>query len=63
RTQFMLVDVSSRALATIADALQSGRLVDRLGQVLPLSQARTAHQMLAGLGGYHPGKIVLDPVS
>jgi NADPH:quinone reductase-like Zn-dependent oxidoreductase len=60
RTHFMLVDVTSHALEVVAGELERGRLVDRLGCVLPLVEARTAHEMLAGAGGYHPGKTVLD---
>ncbi len=59
RAEFMLVDVTTGALQAIAGNLERGQLVDRLGTVLPLAEARTAHRILAGLEGFHPGKTVL----
>jgi NADPH:quinone reductase-like Zn-dependent oxidoreductase len=60
RAVFLLVDVTSKALETIADGLAGARLVARLGSVLPLADARDAHLMLAGAAPHLPGKIVLD---
>jgi NADPH:quinone reductase-like Zn-dependent oxidoreductase len=59
RAVFLLVDVTSKALETIADGLECARLVARLGSVLPLADARVAHLMLAG-AAHLPGKIVLE---
>jgi NADPH:quinone reductase-like Zn-dependent oxidoreductase len=60
RAEFMLVDVTTQALRTIAAHLDQGHLVPRVGSVLPLTEARTAHRMLAGSEPHRPGKIVLD---
>lgn len=58
RAQFFLVDVSSSRLAQIAELIDAGNLNPRVGDVLPLSEARIAHEMLAG-SPHRPGKIVL----
>ena len=60
RADFMLVDVTTQALRIIGGHIDRGELVTRLGSVLPLAQARTAHEMLAGTKPHAPGKIVLD---
>ena len=60
RADFMLVDVTTDALRTIAGNIERGRLVTQLGSVLPLAEARTAHQMLAGIVPHPPGKLVLS---
>ena len=60
RTEFMLVDVTTNALQTIADGFARKRLVMHLGNVLPLAEAQAAHQMLAGAQPHVPGKLVLD---
>jgi NADPH:quinone reductase-like Zn-dependent oxidoreductase len=57
---FMLVEVKTEALLEIADLFAKGVLRTRIGNVLPLSQARMAHQMLEGRE-HLPGKIVLVP--
>jgi NADPH:quinone reductase-like Zn-dependent oxidoreductase len=59
RARFMLVDVTSAALTRIADLVDAGVLRPRLGAVLPLADARQAHEMLEGLRPRPPGKIVL----
>lgn len=58
RAVFMLVEVTTERLAKITDLLDRGALKARVGSVLRLDQARTAHQMLAG-APHEPGKIVL----
>ena len=58
RAQFFLVEVSSSRLAQIAALIDAGELNHRVGDVLPLSEARIAHEMLAGKP-HQRGKIVL----
>jgi len=59
RAAFFLVEVTTARLNALAELLDSGKLVTQVGTVLPLEQARTAHEMLAGAP--HPrGKIVLS---
>ena len=58
RALFFLVEVSSRLLEQIASLIEAGELTTRVGDVLPLSDARIAHEMLAGKP-HKPGKIVL----
>ena len=57
---FLLVDVTSEALAKIAALVDAGSLKSRLGAVLPLAEARKAHEMLDGLVPRPPGKLVLE---
>jgi NADPH:quinone reductase-like Zn-dependent oxidoreductase len=57
---FMLVDVTTAALRKLAPGLDAGKLVTRVGEVLPLADARIAHEMLDGQA-HKPGKIVLTP--
>ena len=59
RSVFFLVDVTSARLDTITDLFEHGKLATRVGTVLPLAQARMAHQMLGGMP-HKPGKIVLS---
>lgn len=58
RALFFLVDVSSRRLEQIAALIDAGELTTSVGDVLPLADARTAHEMLAGKP-HKRGKIVL----
>jgi NADPH:quinone reductase-like Zn-dependent oxidoreductase len=58
RAVFFLVEVSTARLEKISALLDSGKLATRVGTVLPLSEARAAHDMLAG-APHLPGKIVL----
>jgi NADPH:quinone reductase-like Zn-dependent oxidoreductase len=62
RALFFLVEVSSRRLDEIAALVDAGELRTRVGEVLPLAQARLAHEMLDGKP-HKRGKIVLavDP--
>jgi quercetin dioxygenase-like cupin family protein len=55
---FFLVEVTTARLDTITDVCDRGKLTARVGTVLPLEQARTAHEML---GAPHSrGQIVLN---
>jgi NADPH:quinone reductase-like Zn-dependent oxidoreductase len=55
---FFLVDVTTDVLTRIGALMAAGRLTIRVGDVLPLAEARRAHDMLAG-APHRPGKIVL----
>lgn len=58
RTAFFLVDVTTARLDTLARLLDSRKLTTQVGSVLPLEEARKAHEMLAG-APHKRGKIVL----
>jgi NADPH:quinone reductase-like Zn-dependent oxidoreductase len=58
RGVFFLVAVTSEGLTRIAGLLDSGELKPNVGEVLPLAEARLAHEMLAGKA-HKRGKIVL----
>ncbi|MEP7304845.1 MAG: NADP-dependent oxidoreductase [Acidobacteriota bacterium] len=58
RGLFFLVNVTSEGLARIAEMIDGGRLSTCVGDVLPLSEARIAHEMLAGRP-HKRGKLVL----
>lgn len=55
----MLVDVRTEPLTRIAAMLDAHELTTRVGTVLPLAEARTAHEMLEGTRRHARGKIVL----
>jgi Zinc-binding dehydrogenase len=57
---FFLVEVTTARLDTITDLFDRGKLTARVGTVLPLAQARTAHEMLGGRAS-QPGQDRLDP--
>ncbi len=58
RAVFFFVDVTRARLDTVSKLFESNDLVSEVGTVLPLEDARLAHEMLAGRP--HPrGKIVL----
>lgn len=59
RAAFFLVKVTTAGLGKLADLLDSGQLRTNVGEVLPLSKARIAHEMLAGRP-HKRGKIVLE---
>jgi NADPH:quinone reductase-like Zn-dependent oxidoreductase len=65
RAMFMLVNVTSENLTRIADMFESRELTACVGTVLPLTEARLAHEMLDGKQPRPRGKIVLavDPPS
>jgi NADPH:quinone reductase-like Zn-dependent oxidoreductase len=58
RAFFFIVDVTSEGLNKMAGLFDSGRLKTNIGEVLPLAEARLAHEMLAGKP-HRRGKIVL----
>ncbi len=58
RSVFLLVDVTATRLDTLARLLDSRKLIPEVGTVLPLEEARMAHEMLAG-APHKRGKIVL----
>ncbi len=60
RGVFFYVAVTTDCLAQIARRLDTGRLTPAVGEVLPLAEARLAHEMLAGKP-HKRGKIVLTP--
>lgn len=60
RGVFFLVDVTTDCLNQVSKLLDTGEIQARVGEVLPLSEARLAHAMLAGRP-HRPGKIVLIP--
>jgi len=60
RAEFILVDVTAADLRHLAGLFEAGTLRPHVGEVLRLSDARTAHEMLAN-GKHRAGKIVLVP--
>ena len=58
RATFFLADVTATRLGTLASLLDSRKLTAKVGSVLPLEEARRAHEMLAG-APHKRGKIVL----
>jgi NADPH:quinone reductase-like Zn-dependent oxidoreductase len=56
---FFYVNVTSSALNALSALFQSSRLIANVGDVLPLAEARLAHEMLAGKP-HQRGKIVLS---
>jgi NADPH:quinone reductase-like Zn-dependent oxidoreductase len=59
RAVFFLVEVTTGRLDKITDLFSRGKLTSRVGTVLPLEQARIAHEMLGG-APHNRGKIVLS---
>src|SRR5499425_2584186 len=59
RAAYFYVDVTTARLNKITELFDSGKLVTNVGTVLPLEQARTAHEMLGG-EPHKRGKIVLS---
>ena len=62
QAKFILVDVNTEDLKAVADLLDAQQLVIRIGKVLPLRDARQAHEMLEHLRPLPAGKVVLDAV-
>ena len=58
--EHFVVDVNSAGLARLADMFDARELMTSVGTVLPLAEARTAHEMLEGKGPRKCGKIVLQ---
>ena len=59
RAAFFLVKVTTERLNAIAELVQAGRLVAKVGTILPLASVQLAHEMLDGLREHARGKIVL----
>jgi NADPH:quinone reductase-like Zn-dependent oxidoreductase len=57
---FMLVDVTTPALAKIASLVDDGKVGASIGDVLPLHQLRVAHEMMEGMRPKPRGKIVME---
>jgi NADPH:quinone reductase-like Zn-dependent oxidoreductase len=60
RALFFLVNVTTAHLARIAAMIDAGDLTVNVGAVLPLANARAAHEMLEGSRSRPRGKIVLS---
>mgnify|MGYP001085449598 CR=1 FL=1 len=60
RALFFLVNVATAHLTSIAAMLDAGKLSVNVGTILPLADARVAHEMLEGAKSRPGGKIVLD---
>jgi NADPH:quinone reductase-like Zn-dependent oxidoreductase len=56
---FFYAEVTSQRLRTVTDLFETRRISARVGSVLPLAEARSAHEMLAG-APHKNGKIVLQ---
>lgn len=59
RSVFFYADVTTARLNLLTTLFEERKLSARVGSVLPLQDARTAHYMLAG-APHKPGKIVLE---
>jgi NADPH:quinone reductase-like Zn-dependent oxidoreductase len=59
RAAYFYVEVTTGRLNQITELFDEGTLVPQVGTVLPLSDARTAHEMLSG-APHKRGKIVLQ---
>src|SRR5262249_34019552 len=59
RAAYFYVDVTTGRLNKITELLEAGKLVTDVGTVLPLGEARTAHEMLDS-APHKRGKIVLS---
>lgn len=61
KASFMLVQVATAPLVRIASLIDDGQLMTtRVGTVLPLTDARMAHEMFEGMRARPRGKIVLQ---
>ncbi|HEV2115333.1 MAG TPA: zinc-binding dehydrogenase [Terriglobales bacterium] len=58
-TPFFYADVTTARLNILTKLFEEEKLSARVGSILPLQDARTAHYMLAG-APHKPGKIVLE---
>ena len=58
RAAYFYVDITTARLNKITELFDSGKLVSNVGTVLPLEEARIAHEMLGG-APHKRGKIVL----
>jgi len=58
RSAFFYAEVTTARLSRISGLVENGTLIPQVGSVLPLSDVRTAHEMLAG-APHGRGKIML----
>jgi hypothetical protein len=63
RSDYFIVDVNFVQLVRLADMLRRKEIQTSVGSVLPLVEARAAHQMLGGMLPRKLGKIVLQVAS
>jgi NADPH:quinone reductase-like Zn-dependent oxidoreductase len=56
---FFYAEVTTERLRTLSKLFEDGSISARIGSILPLAQARIAHEMLAG-APHKPGKIMLQ---
>src|SRR3546814_10500528 len=61
RASFLLVHVETRYLDKLTTRFEAGQIQPYVGAVLPLAEARSAHEMLDRIRPAKPGKIVLVP--
>jgi NADPH:quinone reductase-like Zn-dependent oxidoreductase len=59
RADYFIVDVNTTQLARLAQMHADKELIIPVGSVLPLNEARAAHEMLGGTRVHNRGKIVL----
>jgi NADPH:quinone reductase-like Zn-dependent oxidoreductase len=59
RADYFIVDVNAVQLARIADTVERNLVRTAVGSILPLVDARVAHEMLAGTRPHERGTIVL----
>jgi NADPH:quinone reductase-like Zn-dependent oxidoreductase len=62
RSAFFYAEVTTERLNAISRLFYSGQLIPQVGSLLPLSDVRTAHEMLAG-APHKRGKIVLEVIA
>jgi NADPH:quinone reductase-like Zn-dependent oxidoreductase len=60
RFVFFYVEVTTARLKILSELFETGKLSPKVGSVLPLEEARIAHEMLGGARPRKPGKIVLS---
>jgi NADPH:quinone reductase-like Zn-dependent oxidoreductase len=60
RPDYLIVDVNTAQLAQLASMLRRKEIRTAVGSVVPLADARAAHQMLGGTLAHKRGKIVLQ---
>jgi len=59
RPDYLIVDVNAANLTQLMQMRQQGELTIAVGSVVPLQEAVTAHEMLAGKA-HKRGKIVIE---
>jgi NADPH:quinone reductase-like Zn-dependent oxidoreductase len=57
---FFLVEVTTERLSSLTTLIETGRLSTNVGTVLPLAEAKVAHEVLEGTRPRARGKIVLE---